>query len=459
MLVPRYVDPVEAEAQMLAVGLQALEPYPGNNKPWRCLCLTCRREVTPTRANVYTRGRGCKFCAPNAPVDPDRARETMRAAFLEPLEPFKSAHALWRCQCLHCGATVTPRLSNIQTGFSGCLPCANRRIALAQLGDPDKANADMLAAHLRPLVPYPGVNKPWRCECLRCGDEVRPALGRIRQGNGGCRRCGRARTTLKQLGDPEKAAAEMLAAQLRPLVSSPEVNKPWRCECLRCGDEVRPTLSSIRLRQSGCRRCGYASTGAKLRENPAKAAADMEAAGYTPLEKYPGAAALPWRCIHHPCGREVTARLASVRQGHGCRAACASYGFDTAAPAVVYVLHDPTLGVVKVGITAATSDRVARFVKMGFTVVGTLPFGAGQHARNVEQQVLRHVRTQLGLTHALTGADTGSIGGWTETFSATDLPPLKLWELVTDAGGSMANAGQPRDQARTPSDSLDGKRT
>ena len=288
----------------------------------------------------------------------------------------------------------------------------------------------MLAAQLRPLDPYPGVNKPWRSECLRCGDEGRPSLGHIRQGIGGCRRCGRAQTTLKQLGDPEKAAAEMLAAGLRPLDPYQGFNKPWPCVCLRCGDEVRPTLGTIRQRQSGCLRCGYASTGAKLRENPAKAAADMEAAEYTPLEEYPGGSAVLWRCIHRPCGREVMARLNVIRRGRSCCAACATYGFDVTAPAIVYVLHDPKLGVVKVGITAATSDRVASFVKLGFAVVGTLAFEVGQQARNVEQAVLRHVRTQLGLMHALTEADMGRVGGWTETFGVKQLPAEELWSLV-----------------------------
>ncbi|MFH9968531.1 hypothetical protein ACH4PR_45790 [Streptomyces mirabilis] len=59
-----------------------------------------------------------------------------------------------------------------------------------------------------------------------------------------------------------------------------------------------------------------------------------------------------------------------------------------------------------VGITATTSDRVARFEKRGFTVVRSLDFQTGQHAWNVEREVLGHVRTRLGLRHALTDADT-----------------------------------------------------
>lgn len=360
---PRYIDPVEAEEVMLAAGLLVLEPYPGNNKPWRCICLTCGREVAPRRSNVYTRGRGCKHCAPNAPVDPELARAAMRTALLEPLVPFETAHTPWACRCVQCGAVTSPRLSNIRSGFGGCAPCANKRNALAQRGDPEQAEADMLAAQLRPLVPYPGVNDPWRSECLRCGDEVNPRLGHVRQGHGGCFRCGRARTAAAQLGDAVHAAAE------------------------------------------------------------------MEAAGLQPLETYPGYNN-PWRCIHRACGQEVRARLASIRAGQGGCTHCATHGFNLSAPAVVYVLHHVGFGVVKVGITAAISDRVARFEKRGFAVVGLLPVPTGQQAWDVERAVLRHVRVDLGLTHSLSQADLHGVGGWTETFSAKELPPWNLWSLV-----------------------------
>jgi hypothetical protein len=155
----------------------------------------------------------------------------------------------------------------------------------------------------------------------------------------------------------------------------------------------------------------------------------MKAAGYEPLEEYPGAGR-PWQCVHEPCGNEVRARLQKIRSDEGCCAHCATYGFNLTAPAVVYVLHHPKHAVVKVGITAATSDRVARFEKKGFTVVGVVNFATGQQARDVEQAVLRHLRTELGLRHALTAEETKGVGGWTETFSADEVSPQELWVLV-----------------------------
>jgi hypothetical protein len=56
-------------------------------------------------------------------IDTDAAQATMRAARLEPLEPFDGADRPWRCRCLTCGRVVTPRLSGIGAG-GGCKYCA-----------------------------------------------------------------------------------------------------------------------------------------------------------------------------------------------------------------------------------------------------------------------------------------------------------------------------------------------
>jgi DNA-directed RNA polymerase subunit RPC12/RpoP len=56
-----------------------------------------------------------------------------------------------------------------------------------------EAEAQMRAAGLEPLAPYPGILKPWRCRCATCGREVNPPLASIRHRGGGCRYCaGRA---------------------------------------------------------------------------------------------------------------------------------------------------------------------------------------------------------------------------------------------------------------------------
>jgi len=145
--------------------------------------LKCEKEVTPTIGSIRN-GGGCKYCAPNAPVDPDEAGAAMLAAGLKPLEDYPGVNTPWRCRCLKCEREVTPTLSNIRRGNGGCKYCAPNAPV-----DPAEAAAEMREAGLEPLEDYPGTGKPWRCRCLKCEKEVTPVLGSIRSGRGGCKYC------------------------------------------------------------------------------------------------------------------------------------------------------------------------------------------------------------------------------------------------------------------------------
>ncbi len=47
---------------MRAAGLEPLDPFPGVVKPWRCRCTVCGNEVSP-RLEAIRNGTGCRFCA------------------------------------------------------------------------------------------------------------------------------------------------------------------------------------------------------------------------------------------------------------------------------------------------------------------------------------------------------------------------------------------------------------
>lgn len=121
----RAVAGTTAMEGMREAGLEPLEPYPGSNKaPWRCRCLRCEREVSP-RYNSIQQGRGgCPYCAGTA-TDEDEAVSTMRAAGVEPLTPYPGGHTPWRCHCLTCGREVTPTYRNIAAGNGGCKHCTD----------------------------------------------------------------------------------------------------------------------------------------------------------------------------------------------------------------------------------------------------------------------------------------------------------------------------------------------
>jgi hypothetical protein len=120
----KKVDPAEAEAVMRSMGLEPLEPYGGTHVPWRCRCVRCGHEVTPRFHHVRRgKSKGCRFCAPNR-SDAVGAVAVMRAAGLEPLEPYERSRSPWRCQCTRCGTEVTPTFGGVSSGQGGCKHCA-----------------------------------------------------------------------------------------------------------------------------------------------------------------------------------------------------------------------------------------------------------------------------------------------------------------------------------------------
>lgn len=284
------------------------------------------------------------------------------------------------------------------------------------------------------MIPYPGSDAKWHCKCLRCGSEVFPRFQHVKRGHGGCLNCSNNAGAAKRLKDLGNAEAYMLESGIQPLEPYPGVSKPWLSRCLRCKKEVSPRLTNVLRGHDGCRYCAHLVSSGKRKSKPSEALADMEAAGYTPLEDYPGVMH-PWRCIHNSCGKEVIRKLNKIRSGEiGC-AFCAIYGFNFSDPATIYVLHHPESKVVKVGIRGSGSNRVDKFQRRGFVVIGELSAATGQQARDVEQAVLRYVRVRLGLKNAMTEADLWGIGGWTEIFGDSELSPEELWALVRQFAG------------------------
>jgi hypothetical protein len=110
----------------------------------------------------------------------------------------------------------------------------------------------MIEHGLEPLEQYPGAGKQWRCRCLTCGDQVRPRYSSIKQGWGGCGRCGRLAQSRTQRAPEAEAIVDFRAVGLEPLEPYVNVMTPWRSQCQRCGREVSPLLNNIRRGQVGC---------------------------------------------------------------------------------------------------------------------------------------------------------------------------------------------------------------
>jgi hypothetical protein len=233
----KWVDAQAAKAAMVEAGLEPLEDYPGANVPWRCRCLTCARETSPTRSSVL-RGSRCGWCAGKR-VDADEAVSVMRASGLEPLVAYPGANEPWPAQCITCGQIVSPHLTTVRAG-GGCVWCARRRV------DAKAAVEVMRSAGFEPQEPYPGAGAKWRCLCSVCGRESTPRYSTVTKGHR-CAWCAGQRV------DAVVARDLMLASGMEPLVDFPGGKTRWKCRCLSCERVIYPTYANARKG----RRCRY----------------------------------------------------------------------------------------------------------------------------------------------------------------------------------------------------------
>jgi len=316
----------EASKVMFEHGFEPLEPYPGNQKKWRCKCTTCGNEVIVRRNTVATNGTGCKYCWEQRRGIALRLSEVdaiavMRAAGLEPQDPYVRSGDPWRCIHLACGREVFPSYNSVQQGAGGCQKCGFLKTGAAIRHDSEFAAEIMRSAGLEPLENYPGSHSKWRCLHLECGQEVLATFGAIQQGESGCFKCGAKNRGLQSRVNPEMAREFMITKGLEPQEPYELSNKPWKCIHKDCGSTVYPTYSSIQGGQRGCRPCAIKEGALRSSYTPTFANEQALTRGYKPLEIYPGAMSR-WRCIHIPCGREVNATLNTLMSGKGCCTVC-----------------------------------------------------------------------------------------------------------------------------------------
>jgi len=177
----RAVDPKDAVAAMKKRGFKTLEPFPGAVAPWRVECLTCKKKFE-VPFHSLTSKRGCKYCAGKV-VDEKDLLIRMKELRLKPIEKYQSAKVPWKCKCLVCNHVVQPTWNRIKQGRGHCAYCAQRRV------DIPVALRFMKSVGLKPLVDFPGSNKPWKCKCLVCGFDSAPRWSDLHRGQGGCSNC------------------------------------------------------------------------------------------------------------------------------------------------------------------------------------------------------------------------------------------------------------------------------
>jgi len=212
----------------------------------------------------------------------------------EPLETYPGAHVRWRCRCMSCGEEYTPTYSSVMSGRGTCRgACMSEKIAASKRLDGKLAAARMIERGARPLVPYPGAAVAWHCICLTCGAEIWPRYDSVvNAGQGVCgAACKRRKIGEAHRLDGLDVAGLMKGNDLLPLVDYPGAGEPWMCRCRRCAEVVFPTYSNVRARGHQCWSCRARRFGDRLRLSEYEAVARMRENGLEPLTTYPGSVA------------------------------------------------------------------------------------------------------------------------------------------------------------------------
>jgi hypothetical protein len=297
------VDEKVAIALMKKSKLIPQVKFPGSDKPWPCICKKCNREVCPRYSSIKQGQGGCKWCAKaGARVDPSIAVQTLLAVDVQPLEPFKTSHAKWKSRCLRCEKVISPSYHDIKQGSGGCKYCAPNFVNLDRIKEvmkkaglepqeqypgskapwkvmhkkcgrifsvhyanvrkssscrycagvaviPAEAISLMKSLGMKPLTPYPGGRKPWKCKCLVCERIIFPTYSSSAGRNSGCIYCTGHKV------DAKDAKKLMIESGLTPLEPFPGASKKWKCRCDSCLRIVTPMYTSIQGGQGGCKYC------------------------------------------------------------------------------------------------------------------------------------------------------------------------------------------------------------
>jgi hypothetical protein len=258
----RKIDPQFAEAKMIAVGLQPLEPYKNAVSDWRCRCLTCN-EIVVSRYNRVQQGSSCPRCAAtNSGIKMRLSQETaatkLKEYDLEPLEPYVKSDAKWKCRCLSCGEIVFPKLKNLQRGAGGCYKCGMKNAGLKNTLSQEDAIRIVTKAGFEPLEPYKNALAKWRMRHEICGAIVHPKLNsllNLGESSSGCAVC-----SGKQV---ERGFNDLLTTH--PMISSQAVGwdpskftqgsnqkKEWKCSLQH---RWLAKVSDRALKSSDCPTC------------------------------------------------------------------------------------------------------------------------------------------------------------------------------------------------------------
>ncbi len=427
----KRIHPEVAAEMVRSKGYEPIEPFLEGKAPWRLIHLACGSMVTPNYTNIAGGQGGCISCgkiesAKKRRLDSNLCMEEIIGLGFRPLEEFRGVKSRWKCSCASCEKDFTTSLENARKGAHPLCPSCNRsRMGKKRRVPNEIARRDVEIAGLTPIGDYPGLHKPWNVRCNLCqkNTEIRLISIRIRIAKNssnpaqGCETCVFASLGKSRMFDQLHVEKRLSELGMRATGIYFGALEPISALCLTCGTENQVLTGHAFSRGNACSKCSIKRRSDSARKPQEQAISEMLHAGFKPLEPYSNVNS-GWRAIHLECGKEVSPSLGHVKRGQGGCSHCAHYGFDSTSPAVFYILSNKKLNAIKVGITGKTTTRLDRFNKLhGWVTEKTYDFPIGHQARTIEKIVLSWWRIDLGAPIALGPADSGALGGWTETAS------------------------------------------
>lgn len=182
-----------AIAELKTAGAEPLEDFELSNKPLKSECLTCKRTIYPTLTNIRSGFGACIYCSGNKVDEKDAIAEVKRWG-LEPLEPYHGNENPWKCRCLVCGKITSPTWINIQRKRRqkfksfGCPECSFNAMGRRYSEDPELAKQKFLNADLEMIGEYKTARIPINCKCLKCGANTKQTLNGVMNGKA-CKFC------------------------------------------------------------------------------------------------------------------------------------------------------------------------------------------------------------------------------------------------------------------------------
>jgi hypothetical protein len=292
------VDEKDVRKIYREAGFEPIGKYPGKTKTlWKAKHRKCGVVSSPTFQAVK-RGGGCRTCSKTLPVTKEIAANLFLKNNLQPLEPYVDTLKPWKSRCLFCNKTVSPNYSKVLQRGHQCSYCAGAKV------DESDAIKLMKESGFRPLVSYPGGNKPWKSQCLKCKKISSPNYTRVKIGSG-CKFCSNVAV------DPKDAVIAMKERGFRPLEPYPGSTTPWLVQCKTCKNKFTTFLYSLK-NKSSCKFCAGTAVDVSL------ALRHMKNLKLEPLVPFPGAR-VGWKSKCLVCQRVVSPDWSHVKnRTSGC---------------------------------------------------------------------------------------------------------------------------------------------